>query len=504
MFLGFKFKIKVVFVVVFIAAFRPFSAIAQDDKKEQSLMRKANIKFLFAEYNKALPLYLKLLEHDTTNFLYNFRAGVCYLKSNVEIAKSVQYFERALKYKAPSNGATFEFYFNIGNAYHITNRFDDAIEAYTIAKTFHNPDYYPVTDSLVNNEITECEIGRKLMQVPTEAKIFNLGKNVNSIYPDYSPVILPDQSTIIFTSTRKGSTGGKRTVEGGDFFEDVYISKKISVPSATSTTADNPINSEQSLFSAAENLSVINTKGNDASMAVSPDGKWLFVFSKNKIWQLANNNGKFEKPISFKSSVFLKTDIGTSLFFTNDGSTLYIVSSRPGGYGGKDIYKSLKQKDGSWGTAENLGPIINTSSDEESPFFDAEEQTLYFSSQGHNSMGGFDVFKSKLENNGWSKPENMGCPINSGIDDIFYTYNKKENVGFYTTMREDGIGNYDIYMLKYIQSLKASLLATYSGNLTPKNLKIIILGLEGKDSIKKLKSILKMKLFIEAIEITHF
>jgi len=476
-----KLNSKFFLIGIIVLLFKPYNGNAQGQSTERdlALAKKANTQFNFYEYAKALSTYLDLLKRDSTNFLYNYRTGVCYLKSNMETAKSVKYFEAARKYKAINDGATFEFHYYMGYAYHITNKFDEALESFALAKTFNNP---AGNDSVVNKEVQQCEIGKKLMQIPSDIRVFNLGKNVNSIYPDYSPVVLPDQSILVFTSTKKGSTGGRKT-EDGDYFEDMYISK-----SSPSTDNSTNINADAPVFGPAKNAGIlINTAENDASITLSPDGGTLFMYRKNKVWESnIDNNKHFAKPKRFKNTVLYKNiDIAPSLYFTSDGNTLYIVSSRAGGYGGKDIYKSEVQKDGIWGPAQNLGPIINTNLDEESPFFDSDKQTLYFSSQGHNSMGGFDVFSSKLiDNKNWGQPENMGYPLNSGTDDIFYTYSKKQNMGYYTTMRKDGIGNYDVYMVRYMLPLKVSLLASYSGNLPPKDLKVTLLGYEGKDSLK--------------------
>jgi outer membrane protein OmpA-like peptidoglycan-associated protein/tetratricopeptide (TPR) repeat protein len=477
------FKKIMLIVTVFALMFKSYNANAQtnNDDRINFLNKKANNRYLFNDYNNALPIYLELLKYDSTKFLYNFRAGFCYLKSNKETAKSVKYFEAARKYKAINDGATFEFHYYMGYAYHITNRFDEAIESFTIAKTFPN-----TIDSIADKEIKQCELAKSLKQKKTNIRVFCLSNAVNSVYPDYSPLMLPDQSALLFTSTRKGSTGGRTTIDGGDFYEDIYISRNLS---KTNSTAKPPANSlkpnDLPIFSNAENAgSLINTSANDASIAISPDGGVFYIYRKRKVWKSFVSDGKLGIPKVFKTTVLNKDDIAPSLYFTVDGKEMYFVSSRPGGYGGKDIYKAVMQVDGTWGAAQNLGAAINTSLDEESPFFDFDEQTLYFSSQGHNSIGGFDVFKSKLQKNTWSEAENLGIPLNSGTDDIFYSYDKNKNIGYYTTMRKEGIGNYDIFMVKYVQPINVSLLATYLGDLTPKNLKVTIMKMDDLGSLK--------------------
>jgi len=452
----------------------------KNEKRVKFLIKKGNSEFRFGDYIGALPLYLELLQYDSTNFLYNYRAAMCYLKSNVETQKSVKYFEAANKYKVINDGVTFDFHYYKGQAYHITNRFDEAIGSFTIAKTFPNS-----IDSLADKEIKQCEFAKELMKVKTDARVFKLGTTVNSIYPDHSPLMLPDQSALIFTSARKGSTGGAITPDEGDFFEDIYISKKLPQIDFVNQTKVTKV-SELPVFSAAENASILNTRRNDACLAISPDGSVLYLYRKNKIWRSHITNGKFDRPKKTRFSVLKKMDLEPSIYFTSDGKEIYFVSDRLGGYGGKDIYKSVLQADDTWGKPQNLGETINSELNEESPFFDTEEQTLYFSSQGHNSIGGFDVFKSKLQKDKWGEPANLGFPINSGTNDVFYTYDKKQNAGYFTTMRKEGVGNYDIFMIKKLQPITVSLAATYSDSLKPKNLKITIMNLADPNSLKTL------------------
>nr|MBA3706791.1 OmpA family protein [Bacteroidota bacterium] len=168
---------------------------------------------------------------------------------------------------------------------------------------------------------------------------------------------------------------------------------------------------------------------------------------------------------------------------TRDGNTTYFASERDGGFGGKDLYMSIKQSDGTWGDAENLGPAINTELDEDAPFFDSGSKTLYFSSQAHGSIGGYDVFKSNFKNDDWTPPESLGYPINSGADDIFFIFNSKQSRAYISSMRTDGIGNYDIYVINYVRPSKVILVTTFSNDLKPKDLKGIVIGSSKKDTI---------------------
>ena len=140
----------------------------------------------------------------------------------------------------------------------------------------------------------------------------------------------------------------------------------------------------------------------------------------------------------------------SSITITHDGKRIYFSSNRIGGIGTGDIYYADKDKNGRWSKAINLGPGINTEADEESPFIDSDGKTLYFSSQGGKGMGGYDIFRARLlnvEKNEWSKPENLGYPINTPDNDAFYVVSKDGKRGYYSSVRDDGFGYSDIYMI---------------------------------------------------------
>lgn len=480
----FQSKPALFFAAILFVTINSFNLAAQNSEKQTRKARKADNLFVFSEYNKALPIYLRLVEKNPTSFTYNFRAGMCYLFSNMETFKCLDYFDAAKKnISKPGDSIPDLFYFS-GHAYHLANRLDKAIESFNISKSLVD-----INDSIdisfIDTEIEQCRFGKKLMQTPTEAKLFNLGPNVNSIYPDYAAVVSPDYSMLIFTSPRKEATGHKLTPEG-NYYEDIFISRNQANDWDVSKKIDSSYvkpNFFANLFSPAKSIgSSINTKEHDASISLSNDGKKLFLYRFNAVWQSEIADGKWGKPLKLNDYINGRNTHESSVSLTEDENTLYFVSERDGGYGGKDIYKSLKQADGNWGPAENLGESINTEFDEEAPFIDPKDHTLYFSSQGHNTMGGFDVFKTRFENNMWTTPENIGYPINSGADDVFYTFNEKRNKGFISTMRTDGIGNFDIYLIRYPKPLKVILATSYSGGLIQKDYKATVADLKSNES----------------------
>ena len=468
--------------LIFIAFFYVTSSYASDVNKKS---RKADNYFLFSDYRKALPIYLELIEKNPTDVNYNYRAGVCYLYSNLETFKCISYFETARANIKNSKDSIPELFYYMGHAYQMANRFTDAIQCYNIFKKLIKNNN--VLSKSVDAELEQCIDGNELMAVPTNARLANLGPNVNSIYPDYAPVISTDESMLIFTSKRKESTGNKITPDG-NYYEDIFISKRASDDWVSSKKLDSSFVKPHffaALFASAKSIGKsINTNEHDASVGQSPDGKKLYIYRFNDIWQSTFENGKWNKPTQLNNVIDGKRSHESSMALSSDGNTIYFSSERDGGFGGKDIYKSIKQSDGTWGVAENLGPAINTELDEDAPYIDPDNKTLYFSSQAHGSIGGFDVFKSKFENNDWTPPESMGFPINSGADDIFFVPTANQTKAFIATMRTDGIGNYDIYIINYVRPSKVLFVTTYNNELKPKDFKGVLIDLKKNDSMR--------------------
>lgn len=296
--------------------------------------------------------------------------------------------------------------------------------------------------------VVECENGEKYMADPVGAKIDNIGSTINSSYPDYAPVISADESTLIFTSRRPGSTGGRKTSDG-KYYEDVYVSYN-----------------NGGSWSKPENLgSPVNTSTHDACIALSPDGSQLFIYTdanggdimvstlKGKKWTKPENLGS---PVNSKSSEL-------SVSISADGRTLYFSSDRDGGFGGMDLYMCTKQGKG-WSEPINLGPSINTEYDEDAPFIHPDGRTLYFSSRGHSTMGGYDIFKSTRDGNNWTTPENLGYPINSADDDVYFVLSANNKHGYYASKKSNTLGEKDIYVISMPEPKKVAIAVPKAAN----------------------------------------
>ncbi|MCG3166904.1 MAG: Protein TolB [Bacteroidia bacterium] len=404
------------------------------------------------DYFKALPLAKELYAYDTTNANVNYMLGTCYLGADPDRKKAIYHLEQSVMLSTPSpmykegdykeKTAPGVAYYNLARAYHFVYRFDDAISNYYNYRSFI--DLNDVVEyAQVKHQIEYSENAKLLIEEPVNIKVQSLGPVVNSKYEDYSPVISADGNTLIFTSRREGTTGGKLFLDG-KFYEDIYIAKK-----------------ERGKWTTPRSIGAnINTEGHEATIGLSPDGQQLFIYKDDNgdgnIYMSKLSGSEWSKPEK------LGGEINTSSWETHatvsaDGQNLFFVSNRNGGIGGRDIYKVSLLPDGTWGKAENLGPTINTQYDEEAPFFAADGITLIFSSQGHNSMGGFDIFTSENIDGVWSTPVNIGYPINSPEDDVFFVTTPDGQFAYYSSRMEGGMGEKDIYLIELSEKKKESL-----------------------------------------------
>ncbi len=418
--------------------FWSFSSVAQTDSVA---LKKADRLYESGDIKEALKTYTSVIAKDSNNLRANFMAGICYIES-INKARSLSYFKKAYELSPPVSPKILYY---IAYANHLGYQFDTAIDHYnqylnTLAdKANTSLSAREKKDERIKTlkQIAECETGKQLVANPdTGVKIRNLGPTINSVYPDYGPIITPDEKYLYFTSKREGSTGGMKDRKT-DFFEDIYFSEHT----------DSGWTIPQALDSA------INTDLHESCIAISADGTELYLYIDNDqykgdIFHSRMIGNTWTKPQPF--SIMINTEhIENSMTLSQDGLTLFFSSNKPGGIGGKDIYMSKKKKNGGWETPQNLGYDINTEYDEEGPFLAADGKTMYFSSKGHAGMGGYDLFKSVYDSASqkWSAPENLGYPINSTDDDIYFVLAGSGKYGYFASVKEDGMGDLDIYRI---------------------------------------------------------
>jgi len=381
-----------------------------------------------ASTEKALHLYSNANKFNPRNAQLNYRIAQCYLRGQYK-STAVVFLETAV---ALNPAVAADAYFLLGRAYQLSYQFDKAIEAYEKYKSRLSGRDAALIPK-VNKHINECNTAKILIAKPVRVFIDNI-EELNTAYPEYGPVISADESVIMFTSCRDDTSGGGRDEEG--FYEDIYSASRIGKKWGTAINIGKPL----------------NTNAHDAIIGLSNDGQRLFIYSTDNggdIYESALKGDTWSKPKSISSKINSKHhESQASLAY--DGNTLYFISNRPGGFGGHDIYKSTRDAKGNWGEPENLGPTINTEHDELCVFIHPDGKTLYFSSEGHNTMGGHDIFKSVYENGRWSKPENLGYPINTPDDDMFFTLSASGRRGYFSSAREGGKGEQDLYMITFL------------------------------------------------------
>jgi len=385
-------------------------------------------------YYKAAHYYLSAERFNPNNDQLNYEIGVCLLSPNYPFkTDALPYLQKA--YKLNPDVAP-DIHYLLGRAYHLSLDWEAAKKEYN--RYMQTLDSKKDADQIadVRKKIEECDNGELLVKTPVRVKIENLGPNINTPYPEYGALVSADESELIFTSRRPTSTGGKFDMIDGQYLEDLYISYF-----------------EHGAWTKALDMGgVINSSENDATAGLSPDGQTLYIYQEKNggdLYETHLKGSSWSKPVVMSNKINSNYHEST-ISIGPDGKTFYLVSDRPGGFGGRDIYKILTDDKGNWGDIENLGPVINTQYDEEGVTIQADGKTLYFSSKGHNTMGGYDIFSSVYENGHWTSPKNIGYPINTPDDDFCFCMAASGKHAYYSSIRKGGYGATDIYCITFL------------------------------------------------------
>lgn len=443
-------KLKFVLLLVLLFSGRVF---AQD----KDLKQEASFHYENRDFKKAYELYDKLSAQNPKNLEYKFRLGVSSLNYPEKKARSIEIFEELKRIDK-----TAEINYYLAKAYHINYRFDEALTAYNTYLSAmegvkqKDDDKVMVKDATLG--VINCNNGKLLIGQKVIADIKNIGLPINTAETEGVPVISADESVIIFTYAGKKSTGGLLNDElkpdiDGSYHEDIFMSTM----------------GPDSNWTEPVSITTLNTKGNDAAVAISPDGQTLFTFISNNdagdLFTSSLKGTEWSKPVRLNKNINTSEWEG-SCSISSDGRFLYFASERPGGLGGRDLYVSEKIN-GDWGPAINLGPSINTPYNEDAPFIHPDGITLFFSSEGHKSIGGYDIMYSIKQDNHWIEPMSMGIPLNTTEDDRFYVINAKGDRGYFSSNRggAGGKGGQDIYSVEPGILGEKPILALLKGNV---------------------------------------
>lgn len=386
-----------------------------------------------ARFGAALPHYLRAQKFNPKNALLNAKIGECYLHSTTK-QEALTYLQRSQQLDAKAEP---RLHYLLARALHLNGQWEAAIKEYEQARPVSadatSDDVAVTTDDLARC-VRECHRGLQMQANPVRVKLENAGPAVNSAMSDYAPLISADESVLLLTSRRAGSTGGQLDAEGDGMLEDIYQSDWTG-----------------SAWSPARNIGApVNTAHHDATVALSADGQHLLVYMEDNegdIYESDLVGNAWSKPRNLGARLNTRFHESAACY-SPDGKYLYFVSDRPdGNRGGRDIYRlELDART----PAENLGPVINSPYDEEGVFMHPDGKTLYFSSKGHDSMGGYDIFKSVYQNGKWGEPENLGWPINTPDDDVYFVLSASGQHGYYSSDQPGGLGGKDIYRVTFL------------------------------------------------------
>jgi len=410
-----------------VTVFLFFFILTAYSQSVKEFLKKGDQFYKEKDYENALKTYKEGLKLYPDNDQLNLKTGLTYL-SLPNKKESLTYLQTAFTL----NPAVDEnIYYYLGLSYQSNRQFKSAQEFFAEYKRRNKKGA-----AFADAKIRQSKFADSLTRIPSNVVVDNIGKVINSAFHEYSPLVSPDGNTMIFTSDRPDEASGSSLSQ----FEDIYISKRID-GQWTKPTRISPN---------------INIEFNDAAASLSPDGKTLVLYYEyggGDIYVSKSDGEEWSKPIALNENINKPMSWETSAFLTEDGKKLYFSSDRTGGHGNLDIYVSEMEQTGDWGKSANLGPVINTAGREDSPHLDADGRTLYFSSDGHPSMGGTDIFKSEFKDGKWQQPVNLGYPVNSIEDDSFFALTNDHRRAYFSTLREDG--NAEIYTLTFIEPEQA-------------------------------------------------
>lgn len=448
------------------------SILGNVEDNEKQLYKKATAAFEKGNYEEAILKYEELTAMNSSNSEYHFLTGLSYYKSRKDLSKAVEYFNNTIN---TFEGDTIaETYYYLGRSYRENGDFEKAKSAFqtfehflkdneagNALKTELETEYQWVENALVFEERQE--------KLKNGLRVEDMSSDLNSIYGDYAPVYVEELDLLAFTSRRPGVSN--ELAFDNKYYEDIYFCKRRDSNWVLLTEEEHDF-----IFD------IENTEGHDSYIAYESQ-KDLYIYKENKIFQQRYENGTWTTLSEFE----IANDGSKhtpSVSFSPDGKVLYFAHEEKTGKGGKDIYVATKNDQNEWSKPKNLD-VANTRFDEDGPYVSRDGKTLYFSSKGHNSMGGFDFFKLDLTDDK-AQPVRMPEPYNSLADDIFIDISNDERHGFISSNRNGSIGDMDIFEIFYKPfQTKFEGLAVYENDQSPAAAEIVIIDKETSQEVAR-------------------
>ncbi len=378
---------------------------------------------------EALSLYLDAYALDPGNSRLNYRIGKIFLEKPDPI-KALEFINRSIKLGNKEKEAIF----HLARGHHLNSAFEDAIALYQEFRETLGPEELNARRREIEKLILECRYGISIMQQAIRVFVDPLPGNVNSAYDDYLPLLHPGDQILYFTSRRPLSQRARKDRNDGKYIESTLMA----------------IPDEDSWLLKGQADGIFRSRTHLAPVSVSQDGNTMILYRGDKGGDLYISNRSNEKWLGPKPMRRVNSrNQESSAAISSDGRTLYFISDRSGGYGGTDIWVSYLSDKGKWSEPINAGPVLNTEFDEQGLYL-KDDYTLYFSSRGHNSMGGFDVFKSEFRNGRWTNPINLGHPINTPSDELFFSFADDDRFALFSSKRPQGGGVSNLYLATFL------------------------------------------------------
>lgn len=414
------------------------TALAQMPTKEvEATIKDGHSFFYFEDYEEALPFYMSALQAQPNNANLHYRVGFCYLNIAGQKHKAIKHLEAATRSMSRSHkpnsttetNAPIDALFYLGNAYFVGNQLQRAKAAFqrfrdttSGIKGSYNMEY-------LDHQLKAIKISEEAQRAPVDFMLQNIGAQFNDRFDNYGPTMSGDGKTLAYTSRRQ-------------FYNAVMVARR----------------QDNGTWGAPINITIdLEVDGNCHTLSLSHDGSRLYLFKEDNhdgnIFISRYYNGKWS-PMKR-----LNRHINTQYFESHacespDGKHLVFTSNRAGGHGDLDLYISPMLPSGDWGPAQNLGPTVNSPYNENTPFFAPSGDLLFFSSEGHNTMGGYDIFASKHQHySSWGTPLNLGYPVNTPDDDLFFAPLGNGASGLQARFGSASYGGQDIYELNLFQPL---------------------------------------------------
>ncbi len=396
------------------------------------LKRKGERCYRKSQYKNAYPFFEQILKTNPDNLNALYKAGVCNLYRYSK-EQALANFEKV--YQKDSSYNKYLYYW-LGRAYQLNYKFDEAMIFYSRFQEHksHTSSQYQEVEKYKR----QIKYARDYVANPANYKVRNLGAVINSSFSEHSPITSVTDTFLLFTSRRTNSTNTKEEYDG-EPFEDIFYSYR----------------NKKGEWSKPESFQ-LNTSGHDASIQLFDNDSKLFIYSylhEGDIYLVEKQGGIWGTPVSMKQ--INTQDFEADAYMTADGKTLYYATNHFKKNGDLDICYITKADNGSWSKPQTLSSQINTDEDEDAPYITADGKTMYFGSRGHTSMGGYDIFKSALDTTTglWGKPQNLGYPVNTTDDDLYFCLSYKTSRAFMSSYRDGGFGEKDIYEIIPIEEL---------------------------------------------------